>query len=101
MTVQSDLERAIAMAEASKGSYLLFAADSEDDKAKQVFQDMAQDMDRHVQILKSRKDYLDQYNQLNAGAQQGGQGGSAGQKGSSAGNQPQKQNQQQKQQAGQ
>lgn len=67
MTVRNDLERAIAMANASKGSYMLFATESEDDKAKQVFQDMAEDMDRHVQILESRRDYLDQYNQLNDG----------------------------------
>jgi len=65
MTVRGDLEKAIAMAEASKGSYLLFATDSEDEKAKGVFQDMAEDMERHVTILKSRQQYLDQYNQLN------------------------------------
>jgi rubrerythrin len=71
MTVRNELDRAIAMAEASKGSYLLFAVDSEDQKATQVFQDMAGDMDRHVQILKSRRDYLDQYNPLNAAGQNG------------------------------
>ncbi|HWI64102.1 MAG TPA: DUF1657 domain-containing protein [Symbiobacteriaceae bacterium] len=67
MTVYANLERALAMAEASKGSYLLFATDSEDDKAKQVFQDMASDMERHSKILQSRIDYLEQNNQLNAG----------------------------------
>jgi rubrerythrin len=75
MTVYGDLERAIAMAEASKGSYLLFATDSEDDKAKQVFQDMAEDMERHVTILKSRQDYLEQNNQLNAGGSDKGDKG--------------------------
>lgn len=58
------------MAEASKGSYLLYAVESEDQKAKQVFQDMATDMDRHVKILQSRMDYLDQNNQLNSGGNQ-------------------------------
>lgn len=72
MTVRQDLERSIAMAEASKGSYMLFATESDDQKAKQVFQDMASDMERHVTILKSRVDYLDQYNQLNAGEDQSG-----------------------------
>lgn len=66
MTVRQDLDKQIAMAEASKGNYLLFAVDSEDEKARQVFQDMASDMERHVTILKSRADYLDQYNPLNA-----------------------------------
>lgn len=66
MTVRSELERAIAIAEASKGNYLLFAANSEDDKAKQVFKDMAEDMERHVKILESRQDFLNKYNQLNA-----------------------------------
>ncbi|HYG57321.1 MAG TPA: DUF1657 domain-containing protein [Symbiobacteriaceae bacterium] len=74
MTVRSDLERSIAMAEANKGSYLLFATESEDEKAKTVFQDMAEDMERHVQILKSRVDYLDQ----NGGG--GGGGGNGDQK---------------------
>lgn len=82
MTVKGDLERAIAMAEASKGNYLLFATESEDQKAKQVFDDMAQDMDRHVKILESRKDYLNQHNKLNAGGQndQNGQGNNQKQK---------------------
>lgn len=64
MTVHSDLQRAIAMAEASKGQYLLFATDSEDEKATTVFQDMAADMERHVKILESRRDYLEQHNNL-------------------------------------
>lgn len=67
MTVYNDMEKALAMVEASKGNYLLFASDSEDDKAKQVFKDMAQDMERHAKILQSRIDYLEQNNQLNAG----------------------------------
>lgn len=65
MTVYANLERALAMVEASKGNYLLFATDSEDEKAKQVFQDMASDMERHAKILQSRIDYLSQNNQLN------------------------------------
>lgn len=64
MTVHSDLEKAIAMASAAKGNYLLFATDSEDDKATQVFQQMADDMDRHVTILDSRLNYLSQHNNL-------------------------------------
>ncbi|HEY3368466.1 MAG TPA: DUF1657 domain-containing protein [Symbiobacteriaceae bacterium] len=78
MTVKADLDRAIAMAEASKGNYLLFSTESEDKKATQVFQDMAQDMERHVKILESRVDYLTQHNQLNASDSSGGGGGQSG-----------------------
>lgn len=65
MTVRKDLERSIAMAAVAKGNYLLFATDSEDDTVTSVFRDMADDMERHVQILESRRDYLDKHNQLN------------------------------------
>lgn len=71
MTVYSDLQRAIAMAEALRGSYLLFATDTEEEKAQKVFTDMAEDMKRHVLILESRKEYLQQ-NPLNAAKGQGG-----------------------------
>lgn len=70
MSVRNDLERAIAVAESAKGNYLLFAVDSEDDKATQVFKDMAEDMERHVKILESRRDYLD--NQGSGGNESGG-----------------------------
>ncbi len=76
MTVKTDLEHAIARAEASKGTYLLFGAESEDQKAQTVFRDMAEDMDRHILILQSRLKYLGQYNKLNADrADQGNQPG--------------------------
>lgn len=65
MTVRADLERSIAMAEAAQGNYLLFAVDSEDERARQVFNDMAEDMQRHVKILQSRVEYLKQHNPLN------------------------------------
>jgi uncharacterized membrane protein len=87
MTVSNDLERAIAMATAAKGNYLLFATESEDQKATEVFQQMAEDMDRHVTILESRLDYLNQHNSLNkakeksagnGGNSRGGGGGGGG-----------------------
>lgn len=73
MTVHNDLERAIAMAAAAKGNYLLFATESEDEKATQVFKQMAEDMDRHVLILESRRDYLNQHNALNKAQGDGNQ----------------------------
>jgi rubrerythrin len=65
MTVRADLERAMAMAESAKGNYLLFAVESDDEKAKQVFTEMAEDMKRHAAILASRQEYLNQHNKLN------------------------------------
>lgn len=91
MTVLRDLERAIAMAEAARGNYLLFATETEEEKAKKVFTDMAEDMRRHVMILESRKQYLEQQNPLNTagrggsgdqqqkGQKENGQGGQGGQ----------------------
>ncbi|MFZ5816636.1 MAG: DUF1657 domain-containing protein [Bacillota bacterium] len=95
MTVQTDLQRAIAMAEAAKGNYLLFATDSEDQKATQVFRQMAEDMQRHVTILESRLNYLSQNNPLN----KQGQGEAQGQQGGQA--QGQQRSQEQGQQGGQ
>lgn len=60
MTVQGELQRAMAIAEAAKGNYLLFAAQTEDQKAQQIYTEMAEDMDRHAQILQSRMDFLEQ-----------------------------------------
>jgi uncharacterized membrane protein len=86
MTVSNDLERAIAMATAAKGNYLLFATESEDQKATEVFQQMAEDMDRHVTILESRLDYLNQHNSLNkAKEKKAGNGGNSGGGGSGGG----------------
>lgn len=79
MTVTNGLERAIAMAEAARGNYLLFATDSEDQKATQVFKQMADDMERHVTILESRLQYLKQNNLLNQHQQGQAQGQAQGQ----------------------
>lgn len=90
MTVHTDLERAIAMASAAKGNYLLFATESQDQKAVQVFNLMAEDMDRHVTILESRRNYLAQHNPLNGGNQASGrnnQGDGGGNQGNGGGNQ--------------
>jgi rubrerythrin len=54
MTVQSDLQKAIAAAESAKGTYATFAQATEDQTAKQMFQSMSQDMDQHLSQLNSR-----------------------------------------------
>lgn len=54
MTVKKDLEKAVAAAESAKGTYAAFAASTDDQSAKTMFQQMSQDMDRHIAQLNSR-----------------------------------------------
>jgi rubrerythrin len=54
MTVQSELQKAIAAAEAAKGTYTSFALSVEDKSAKAMFRSMARDMDHHIVQLTSR-----------------------------------------------
>ena len=70
MTVQSDVQKAIASAEAAKGSYAMFEQSTQDQSAKQMFKEMKADMDRHIQMLNSRLSYVNANNQLNQQQQQ-------------------------------
>lgn len=70
MTVVSDLKKAIAAAESAKGSYATFAESTEDQMAKSMFLQLAQDMDNHIQQLSSRLSYLSSSNPMNQGQQQ-------------------------------
>lgn len=70
MTVQKDLQKAVAAAESAKGTYATFAQSTDDNTAKQMFSDMAQDMDRHISQLNSRLGVAAQ-NQLNQQSEQG------------------------------
>jgi rubrerythrin len=54
MTVKKDLEKALAAAESAKGTYATFEASTDDNSAKQMFQSMSQDMERHVSNIQSR-----------------------------------------------
>ncbi len=54
MTVKKDLEKALAAAEAAKGTYATFAASTDDQAAQTMFEQMSQDMDRHIAQLNSR-----------------------------------------------
>lgn len=65
MTVQSDMQKAIAAAESAQGSYLTMSNATQDQNAKDMFQGMAQDVERHINQLKGRLDYLNQNNSLN------------------------------------
>lgn len=54
MTVKKDLEKALAAAESAKGTYATFAASTDDQTAKQSFQQMSQDMERHISLIRTR-----------------------------------------------
>lgn len=54
MTVKKDLEKAVAAAEAAKGTYAAFATSTDDAGAQTMFTQMSQDMDRHIAQLNSR-----------------------------------------------
>ncbi|SDF24501.1 DUF1657 domain-containing protein [Sporomusa acidovorans] len=54
MTVKKDLEKALAAAQAAKGTYATFATSTDDQGAQTMFEQMAQDMDRHIAQLNSR-----------------------------------------------
>lgn len=69
MTVKSDLQKAIAAAESAKGTYAMFAQSTEDQTAKQMFQSMSQDMDRHLAQLNSRLSYTQQVSTTSAAAE--------------------------------
>jgi len=64
VTVQKDLQKALAAAESAKGTYASFSAATDDQSAKSMFKQMSQDMDRHIAQLNSRLGVVDQ-NQLN------------------------------------
>ncbi len=64
MTVQKDLQKAVAAAESAKGTYSTFSQSTDNQSAKQMFTQMTQDMDRHISQLNSRLGVTAQ-NQLN------------------------------------
>lgn len=70
VTVQQDLQKAVASAQSALGTYEMFSESTQDQSAKTMFKQMAQDAQRHVQILQSRLQYLNQNNQLNHQQQQ-------------------------------
>ncbi|NLJ77972.1 MAG: DUF1657 domain-containing protein [Tissierellia bacterium] len=66
MTVQSDLQQAIASCEAAKGSYCMMAQATEDQQAKHMFDQMASEVENHIQYLSDRLNYLNENNPLNS-----------------------------------
>ena len=66
MTVQSDLKKAIASCEAAKGSYSLMAEATEDQQTQQMFEQMSSEVDRHIDYLNDRLNFLNENNPLNS-----------------------------------
>ena len=64
MTVQSDLQKAVAAAQSAKGTYATFEQSTDDQTAKQMFTQMSQDMDRHISQINGRLG-VTAHNQLN------------------------------------
>lgn len=58
MTVQSDLQKAIAACESAKGSYSMMSQSTEDQSAKQMYNEMKADIEKHLQYLNNRINYL-------------------------------------------
>jgi bacterioferritin (cytochrome b1) len=65
MTVQTDLKKAVAAAQSALGSYQTFAESTQDQAAKLMYQELAVDMERHVDVLNARLKYLSNINPLN------------------------------------
>ncbi|HHU69878.1 MAG TPA: DUF1657 domain-containing protein [Thermoanaerobacterales bacterium] len=64
MTVQSDLKKALASAKSALGSFSTFSESTQDQTAKEMFEQMAQDMERHIELLNSRLTYIEENNPL-------------------------------------
>jgi Uncharacterized conserved protein len=65
MTVQADLEKAVAAAQSALGTYEAFATSTLDETAKQMYKELSSDMERHVAQLKGRLNYVTQNNDMN------------------------------------
>ena len=62
LTVQKDFEKVIAYCEAVKGNYAILAHSTDEEQAKQMFNSMKSDMDKHLQFLNDRLEYIKQNN---------------------------------------
>lgn len=69
MTVQQDLQKAVAAAESAQGSYLTFANATQDKAQQQMFKSMSEDMERHIEQLRERLTYVTDNNALNQQSQ--------------------------------
>jgi hypothetical protein len=65
LTVQSDLEKVIAYCEAIKGNYAIMAHSTEEQQVKNMFNNMKTDIEKHMEFLNGRLEYLNSNNELN------------------------------------
>ena len=65
MTVQSDLQKAVAAAQSALGTYSSFSLSTQDQSAKAMFEELSKDAQRHVAMLNSRLAYVEQSNPMN------------------------------------
>lgn len=65
MTVQQDLQKAVAAAQSALGTYSSFSVSTQDPSAKAMFQELSQDAQRHVDILNNRLVYVSKNNKMN------------------------------------
>ena len=65
LTVQSDLQKAIAACESAQGTYKVMAQSTEDQSAKAMYNEMSNDLDKHLNFLNNRVNYITQGNSLN------------------------------------
>jgi len=65
ITVQADIEKLIALCEATMGNYSLMAQSTEEQNSKDTYNNMKSDIQRHIQFLNDRLEYLNENNQLN------------------------------------
>lgn len=70
MTVKSDLQQAIAACESAKGSYSMMCQATEDKQVKKTFEQMGNEVNKHLQFLEGRLNYVTQHNRLNQTNQQ-------------------------------
>ncbi len=59
MTVGTQLQQAIAGVQSAAASMKTFAIETQDQQAKQTFQNLAQTLDGAVQTLKDRQNYVE------------------------------------------
>jgi len=65
LTVQADMEKAVAAAQSALGTYESFSVSTLDETAKQMFKEMSGDMERNVAQLRGRLNYVIQNNDMN------------------------------------
>lgn len=53
MTVQSDLQKALAEAELAKGTYATYEQSTDDRRVKQMYSQMASELDQHISQINS------------------------------------------------